>query len=417
MSNSFSLAAMRVFAMMLCVTVFCGCSKSGSDSAESAKKLKPLPLDWSTEEPLAEADKLKLEAFGQELAAAVSEGDDATFKKLFVHKECARRFMRGVSASKKFKKGFLEGVLEAFDKRPGGLAWGFFGQNYTFLRIHPTHGQHRVLCRIQPEVGGVSYHAYTCIPTPEGIRAVDFYDYASGELVTRTMRNVAIMGAAEERRSQSFVGRLLSDEEAALGDNAQAIKAFGAASQSGDIDKAIEIYDAFPKKLQDLKPYQIAYLSLLGTREEDEPRYIKASEKYAKDFPGDPSLVLMMIDYHLLKKDFVKASESVKQLDQQVGGDVYLQVIQGSILYEEKKFAEALALCEDAILKEPSLEDAYWNAIVAASGLNDFASMTKHMTTLRDNMDYLFEAEELAENEVYQAFTESPEGKAFMALE
>ena len=316
--------------------------------------------------------------------------------------------------SAKAKRDFLKGFVKGISGKPGGIADALLGQGYTFLKVFPYQGQHRVLCRLYDD-DGINYHAYACEISKKGqVRAIDFYNVAGGESMSESLRRIAILALADQK--QSLMTRLLSKSDALVAANFDKLKEFGEFAQAGIIDEGLAAYESLIPELQLEKSVMIMRMQLLAVREKDEGRYVEAMKTYAETFPNDPSLAIMMVDYHLLREDYDKSLASIDALEKEVGADPALDILRANISFAAGNYEQAIRCAEAALTKEPTLEDGHWTAISSASVLADYDRMAKHLTALRDTFDYEFDEEELRANEDYQTFMNTPQASAFFGI-
>ncbi len=384
-------------------------------SACSKKQEAPAsaPPEFPASKPLSAEEKAEFEALGEKLARSIAEQDSEAFLTTFDHDAFARRIVQGMKKSE-FLDGFLNGFTEAVEAKPGGIASGFLGQDYRFLRIRPYDGEHRIICRLL-DGSGLNYHAYACVRDGSGtLRAVNFYNFATGENLSETLRRMLLPTIKQEmHRSKSVIHRAFSKKEETFMQHQDKIMRLAAHLEAREAEKGIAIYEQLPKSLREEKAIMSMHLRMLAIRTEDEDRYLKALEDYERLFPGDPSLTLMLLDFHYLKKDYENVRKAVQTLSAEVGGDDYLDTFLAGVLIVAGRHEEALKLAEAALSNDPTLEDAHWNAITAASNLDDYDSIARHLKTLRQDFDYTFDPEELRNNEIYQSFMDTPQAEAF----
>ena len=401
------------FCQCLCALVLFGLLPSCSKKSPAREEIVPLP-QLTSQNPLSDERRLRLEAFGKELAASVREGDAVAFEKLFSHKRFGELTIQGMRMpSARYKRDFVSGFVKGLKRNEGGVSHAFLGQGYAFLRVLDYQGQHRVLCRLYDSETGVNYHAYACETSTDGrVRAIDFYNYASRESTSDAVRRLAVQAiAANEDRS--LVESMFSKKDALLASEMKNVRRFGEVAQARKVDEGLKIYNALPEAPQKEKSVMIMWTSLLAIRDEDERAYAEALKLYADTFPNDPSLTLMMVDYHIVTEDYPSAFAALDTIEEDVGPDPALDVLRSNIALTQTDHEKALRLAERALSADPTFEDAHWSAIAAASPLENYACMLAHLLPLRDTFDYEFDPAALRAEELYQKFMESPEAESF----
>ena len=75
------------------------------------------------------------------------------------------------------------------------------GGTYKFLRCHEQDGQLRVLFRLLTPEGGLNYHDLVVRKYSDSVRVADIYVAVSGELLSKTMRQLYVSSLAADRPS------------------------------------------------------------------------------------------------------------------------------------------------------------------------------------------------------------------------
>ena len=81
--------------------------------------------------------------------------------------------------------------------------------------------------------------------------------------------------------------------------------------------------------------------------------YRRAVEAFQTTFPKADNLPLLLMDYHFLKQDYPKTAKAVDQLDQQVGGDPYLNLFRANIAIGQNDAEAARGFVETLIKALP----------------------------------------------------------------
>ena len=96
-------------------------------------------------------------------------------------------------------------------------------------------------------------------------------------------------------------------------------------------------------------------------------------EEFRQAHPKDPCLDLLLVDYYVLKKDFVRARESTDRLDKALGGDPYLDVLRDNLNVAAGDPKAARDLANRAINEEPGLVPAYLSLLDVSVQEKNFA--------------------------------------------
>lgn len=329
--------------------------------------------------------------FADALEKAAEARDGQAMNRLIDWETLIDTSMEGLNISSIMKRNFMQG-LDASAPNGGPFAASIVmalqgGGSYRFLRVREIDGQRRVLFRLlMPNDGGVNYHDITVGVDDSGrARAVDIYVYLTGEPVSQTFRRLLIPMAASMNRG---VLDRLGGEEQLLVKHLQDIQTITQAVQSGHHQIALERFGQLPKKLQEEKSLQILHIN--AAQSADESVYIAAIEEMQRLFPNDPSMEMMLIDGHFMKKEWDKAIESVDRLDARLGGDPYLEVMRVGVLLEQGKADEALSRAQKAAGALPKLIEAHWTLLNAAVEKKDHAAAVTALETLRSTFGQSF---------------------------
>ena len=200
---------------------------------------------------------------------------------------------------------------------------------------------------IMPD-GSLNYHRLT-IGRNAGQQpvAVDIYVYIYGEPLSHTLGRM--------------MGQLSGGSEADSLAVAQGMQRASAALQAGKPATAEAILSALPPRWQKQKSImQMRIMAAEGVAAQKMQAgkpignaYREAVEAFQAAFPKADNLPLIMMSYHFLGQDFPKAAKAVDQLDQQVGGDPYLNLARANIAIGQNDAEVARGFVETLIKALP----------------------------------------------------------------
>lgn len=230
------------------------------------------------------------------------------------------------------------------------------GGKYRNLRVHEEVGQPRCRFRLLLPGGvGFNYHDYVLARGNHGRPiAVDVFVTASGELLSDSFRRAFAPLIAEAAKGPNRLAGSNDDQivhAASMMEMAQAVGQRRYAS-------ALEIYKSFPESLK--KDKNLLLLRLRAAQSSDPEEYKACLEDYREFHPDDIALDLLLIDYHLLRKEYAEALKSVDRIDESVEGDPQLHVVRANILYLDQQLPAAKEAAEKAIEEEAGLLNAHW---------------------------------------------------------
>ena len=260
----------------------------------------------------------------------------------------------------------------------GNLLNNLSAGDYRFLSVEETPEGATAHMRLIPADGSLNYHRLT-IGRNAGQQpvAVDVYVYVSGEPLSHTLGRM--------------VGQLSGGSDANSLAVAQGMQRASAALQTGKPATAEAILSALPPRWQKQKSImQMRIVAASGIAAQKilagKPignAYRQAVEAFQTTFPKADNLPLLLMDYHFLEKDFPKAAKTVDQLDQQVGGDPYLNLIRANIAIGQNDTEAARGLVKTLIKALPDkAPEGYGILLDMAIESKDHAEVTRVIKAL-----------------------------------
>lgn len=385
----------------------CGTESARTTSTDSA-------ADTSLVADVRPVSEESAERFAEELVETISDADpsrpiddffdieaivDAVSSDLEISMELRGQFLAAVGRSLHGPNGFLPLVRRAVTD----------GGSYRLLQNYEEGGRRHVLIRlIQPEHEGVDYQDYTLSQNESGKTfAIDMYVYTAGEETTSSLRRAAIDFAVNENRT--LLSRISGGNSKRI-EYANELLEMRTAVTNGDPAKAIQIYDAFPAELQQMKGVLILRIHAATAIEGDNGPYEEAINDFQSFFPGDPATGLLSIDYFVLTEQTTKAIEAIDSLYSRVR-DPFLLAMKASYIAELGDLAAATELARKAIDNEPELDYTYLSGLTVGLLAEDNEMVGECLSTLAENFGYEFT--DLATAEGYEGFVKSPEYEAF----
>jgi predicted Zn-dependent protease len=156
----------------------------------------------------------------------------------------------------------------------------------------------------------------------------------------------------------------------------------------------------------------VQVLRLLAAARLDTKPYAQALDDYHKLFQNDPTADLLSIDAFFLRGEHDKSLAAIDRLDKAVGGDPYLDVMRGNILFGKGDADAAKRMGARAVKADPSLYAGHDLLLSIALKQNDHPETARRLAIFQDrfNMDF----GDLSGAEGMAAFRQSPEYKAWL---
>lgn len=225
------------------------------------------------------------------------------------------------------------------------------GGSYVRLRVRELDGRKTALFRMLSEDGRYNYHEYAFARGQDGrVRIADVYVYAAGEWLSQGIGRVIIaaVGPMDQRMSQAEF-----DAGAA---QIRILKEARSLVDSGDSRQFDKIVATLTPEMQREKWVIVMQAAAANGQSR---RRIAHADRLAELYPNDPATLVMCSDCYLAAKRYDEALAMVEQLDALVGGDPFLSVYRGEILFELDRLPEARAVAFAAHQALPEFDRPY----------------------------------------------------------
>jgi tetratricopeptide (TPR) repeat protein len=388
------------FLVLMIGSLAAGCSQSSDETVPLATISSDTPTDDECQQ------------FAKSLEEAVRTGDMDFFKSAIDWDAMLDRATAGIEAPEKQRRIFInaakEGITESTNPLMQGLRQAGASGRYHFLRVQTVGSEKQVLFRFLTQQGGVNYHRLVLGRMADHkVRAVDIYNFTTGDLFSQTMRRSYLSVAAEA--SKSLLAKL-AQPESDLVKSLGKLEKIAAASAARQNTQVLEIYAMLPLSLQKEKMFLL--MRMRAAVAVGEKEYAEALDAFRDYCPGDPCLDLLMIDQYFFKKQYDRALVSIDTLEKAVGGDPYLNVLRAKMYLIKKDFAKARDFAQKALAAEDTLEPAYWASIRACLGAKDFAETSLLLTAMQKKCGVRIG--DLATIPEYAEYVKSPQYKEWL---
>jgi tetratricopeptide (TPR) repeat protein len=218
------------------------------------------------------------------------------------------------------------------------------GKKGTFekVKLYEKDGRQRVIFRAFGD-GGINYLDMELTKFDSKIGVADMFAYLSGENISTTMAELynkfMKLPASADR---SFTQRM------------EAVKAL---MRKGNYVDAKREFDYFPANIKSTKVCNILNLQII-TNLQDE-KYKDEIERLERKYSDEPNVQLLMIDLHILRKNYDKALGAINQIDSVINKDPFLDYYRGLINYMKGDTATAIGCYERVTSSNPSFPGAY----------------------------------------------------------
>jgi hypothetical protein len=340
------------------------------------------------------------------IQAAAATGDTGGFASHFDFEALGKLVIAGMDGTNREANNLRTAIIKQMHLIGPKLTDEIFrhmqaGGSYVFLRALDRQDGRRLLFRLRTADNTLNYHELYLVRQPQGLRIVDLFVYISGERLSVTMQRILLAALPPEK--QTLWASLSGSARESLRRTAP-LQEMTAAFKRGESQRAVEIYRSLPSDLQKVKSIQLIHV--MASQKLDEQAYAAAIDEFRTSFPTDPSIHLVSIDAHLLAGRFDDAHQALDRLDQQLGGDRYLQIMHGQILAQEGKFDLAEKAAEACLRDDARDLDAHWLLVHVSMARRAFPTTAKLLMKIRDEL--AVELHDLTQIPEYAEFVASP---------
>ena len=367
-----------------------GCSKKDPDSlSEESKPLPKVELPESPPPGVTRGPKITLaeaRTVGKKLQAAVEANDAEMVLRLIDLDNLIRHGMpdhlKGTQQEKQIVASFRSKFNEAFVRN---LNAG----DYQFLRASKTPNGAQSVMRLIPPDDSLNYHRLVLGRNAQNEACVvDMFVYTAGEPLSHIIGRLI---------AQSMPNTKSPDAKATQ--SVKKMREMLVAIQEGNPANALAIYDSMHPKWQQQKTIMqtrilAANKVTISNLQKGQPMgddYRKAVKDFQQAFPNAENLALILIDLYIFNEDFKQAHAAVDQLDKQIGGDPYLNLLRGNIALEQGKKQAGKNFYTQLINDMPKNTTPYTSLADLALIDKDFKEVTRLLISAEENTDIRFE--------------------------
>jgi thioredoxin-like negative regulator of GroEL len=242
---------------------------------------------------------------------------------------------------------------------------------YNLVKQYEKDGKQHLIFRMF-STEGFNYHDFELAGKDKKVKIADIYIYITGEYFSETLKTLYA----------EMVD--LKDENAMY--KASQLNRVRKLLQNGQNEKAKEIIDALPLNLQMLKVVQIYNIQVCS--QISDSLQTDAIDKFQRDFPGDPSLDLVLINGYFLKKKYDEALACVNRLDKQINTDPFLDYYRGLIYNMQGKTAEAQQSLERLYKNLPDFSQGAIELCTYYMDKNEYEKAAGIVNKIKQNRDY-----------------------------
>ncbi|MEM9080311.1 MAG: hypothetical protein AAGC74_06420 [Verrucomicrobiota bacterium] len=377
------------------------CEKSENRGSVGQKK------PASASQNISEKKKAAAIAFGLDVERRLIEGDTDYFLDSFRLADCILDSLSGVKLPADFQRGVRDGISAARTQMEENLR----SARFDFVDFQEFEGQPGIVFRVRID-DGLEYVKYRLLESdehPSGWLVWDAFPLSLGTTISELMKANYLPFLKQQNRS--LFEKLISRKKDGLNLEgfAAAMKVIQLAKEPERRDGAQALVEGFDAETRRSRVGCLAEIFTLANfleEEHGEERYLTALEEFEARYPNDPSLALMMIDVHILRKNFAAARETIRKLGEQIPDGDYLEFYEGWIDLWEKDYEEVERRSRMYLEKEPGDEEGYEMLMEAGFATNHHDVTAEALKALEEIFYY-----------DYSGILEAPEWSAFVESE
>lgn len=240
------------------------------------------------------------------------------------------------------------------------------------------------------------------------VRAVDWYQLATGDLMSVTLGGIGQMFLAN---NAGPIEKLLGAKPQA--DTLAQMRRIGELQRAGKYAEALALYKNLKAPIGDARFILTARASAaMFANQLDE--YDLALARMAELYSNDPGASFMLIDYYFKRQDLPKLLTTLDTVEKRVGRDGITRMLRANSYFASQDLDNALKTTEEAIALEPDRMDPY---DLRATFLVSLARYPEAVAAYRDmeqRFDLTFTRDIFTSEPTFEQFVKSAAFRAWL---
>jgi tetratricopeptide (TPR) repeat protein len=347
----------------------------------------------------------ELNELGQRFAEALNTRDSAAVQKLLDLDATSERALASVGSetakwSPERRIAFRELCRKGTARTGAGLVASMTPTSKAKHMQIVDSGPNRVaLVRVDLDDDGFSY--LELYPSPKGasgVRVIDLYDYARGQLGSALEAELA-------RAATEDLDKLAVDDPSAEVTGRRASTAFLRAAAAGENERALALYAGLPKAVQENRLFLLLRVELADG---NESRHAEALTALANRFADDPSLGLVLMEHYILTGDHAGGLRNLRTVLGRLPADGLLLSMTASHYSLMGDHAQAATAARRAIETEPDFENGYFLLAEALLARKDYGGALTTWGVIEKRFGYAFTPADFESDAEYAGLVQSP---------
>lgn len=374
-----------------------------------------IPSDFPALPELSGKQEEDLGAFARNFAEAIRDGRADVAAAAFDNGMLLDRAVAGVTMPAIPYDNFRSGALSGMTEQDGGTLNALLGHDFQFLRIRKHDGEPNLIFRVISESGFNYYRFRIHFGEKDGAPLLyDFYNYNTGEYASESMRR-AVLPLLVEMGADVSGSREIDVRDKMLLDNMEKMQSITTHIANGENYLALQKIKSLPGPLLNQRFVRALELQALSALPERKAEYVAAMELLEKNFANDPSLMIAMLDFYLLKPDTAKVRQLLDTIETEVGLDPYHDVLRASLYLKDGDYEKAQKSAWSVVSADPSMREAWLIILEAGLKGKNHRSVASALATMHTDLGMEL-GDSAFTSPAYADFFASPEGLALKAI-
>lgn len=386
------------YALPVLLTVFslvsCGPSDDAAKNSETA--------------PAAPAGREKFEAFARQIATSIDNRDPSVLDSAMDMEALYYAMKSGADTSREELQEFLAtnspgfGFGEQIIKGLGNVG------SLRLLRFDWNNGDPRAFYRIITSQGTLNYYDMHLAQREDSKLVIrDIYVYLNDETFATTMRRA--LGADPE----DTLSRMYAPQRVEGTGKLNEVDSMALLYRDKQYEEMMSYHESLPETSRNNRMVQ--YYRMFAAQQLGEARYKQVLEEVNRKFAGSPSMDLMMVNHHILNRQFDSTLVVVDRIDRLVGGDPYLNLIRSHVASEKNEIAQAKDYIQKVLAYDSTLTGPYFALMLLSLREKNYAETAKLLNLAEQRTGIDIDSALITQDEKMADFARSEEFRKWAA--
>lgn len=357
--------------------------------------------------PTATASRENFEEFARRIATTIDARDPSLLDSALDMDALFRAMTAGTSASEEDRKQLLAasspgfGLAEQLIKGLGKTG------SFRLLRFDWNNGDPKAFYRIITSEGTLNYYDVHLGQREDSKLVVrDVYVYLNDEQYASTMRR-ALSADPDQEMSRLYAVRVEGTGALSEADSMALLY------RLGKYQEIMKYYESLPEASR--RNRHVEYYRVFAAQNLGDTVHMRVLEEAARQFAGDPSMDLKLMDYYVRTREFDSALAVTDRLDRRVGGDPYLNLIRAQVAMEKNETAQANDYIQKVIAHDSTLAGPYLALLVQSIREEKYSETAKVLDLVEQRTGIDVDSTLLTQDERMAGFVRSEEFRKWAA--